>query len=565
MSEAPDDLLRRVRDGVLRHDDGSTDIDSSVSAWLDDAQTHFRAALARAAVATPMASTASRSLLAAIVAARVRRRALAQSSDTALLVLAARGGSLLDKRTALQRLAHLASDDASLADDVDFASFIQEPELERDLQLLLEHRRGSAGRAARAELTDVRSGLARLSRAIARVLDGSEASDPYQGLRLAERTRLSLYLRDADDGTVAFLLDRIADLRDQADGPDVAERIALLRSAADVRTLPLLATVLLDDLRSEVRTEAIRALSRIDDRRVVGLLLSADGRASDSAERLAIAEGLALWGDFRGSDCIREALADAREATRLAALEALWDPALAEQAFAHFAEGELELRRAALRALTRTGHERALAWLDEREPDPALTAEFEVARDAILARLELRGDTEDELRAHRARKPVPRVLVRAPGVEPTKRHRFLGLMLVLRAILTRLLGLREASSSALDRASDADPSWPLPGLMQGNLWLDGGNLSRAVAGYRRALASCNDGLLRNGHAMTRIARAYLERTDELLEEGRTEAARALIDELMLNNLSRVASHVRHAARRRRRKLSHALPAAEASR
>ncbi|HMR81206.1 MAG TPA: hypothetical protein PKD61_39110, partial [Polyangiaceae bacterium] len=39
--------------------------------------------------------------------------------------------------------------------------------------------------------------------------------------------------------------------------------------------------------------------------------------------------------------------------------------------------------------------------------------------------------------------------------------------------------------------------------------------------------------------------------------------RALIDELMLSNLSGVASHVRHAARRRRRKLIRALPPAKA--
>jgi tetratricopeptide (TPR) repeat protein len=176
----------------------------------------------------------------------------------------------------------------------------------------------------------------------------------------------------------------------------------------------------------------------------------------------------------------------------------------------------------------------------------------------------MRGDAPEDLKMRRQRAKSLRALTRAPGAAPTKRHRFGALLLVIKSWILRGLGMREASSAALDRAQDADPSWPAPGLLQGNLWLTAGNLSRAVAGYRRALASFSDALASNASAMTRIARTYLERTDELLAEGRTEAARALIDELMLSNLSRVTSHVRHAARRRRRKLARALPPAKAS-
>ncbi len=558
----PDDLLLRVENGVVRHDSADTDITEAVSTWLQEARGHFSETLSRAADPTPVAPAASRSLIAAIVAARVRRRALGQSSDVRALAAAARGGSLLEKRTALVRLHQLAEGDASLLDDVDLSCAAQEPELERDLLRVEAKRRGAAGRDARTELADVSEVLSRLAKSVARVVDGRDTGDPFQRLKTAERARVALHLSDAEQSTSAFLLDRLSDLLQPADGAEAVDRIAALRPAADPRALPILSAALLDDRRSDVRTEAIRALSRIDDRRVVGLLTSGDTRATDLSERIAIAEGLALWGDFRGSDCIREALSDARETTRLAALDALWDPALAELAFAHMREPEMELRRSALRAIGRSGDERALSWIGEMDPDPALSTEVERARDSIIARLEMRGDAPEDLAKHLEQSQPSGALARAPGAEPTRRHRFAAWLLVLRYWLLRGLGMREAGSASLDRAQDADPSWPTPGLLQGNLWLRVGNLSRAVAGYRRALASFSDALARNASAMTRIARTYLERTDELLSEGRTESARALIDELMLNNLSRVASHVRHAARRRRRKLARALPSAE---
>ncbi len=563
MTETDDHLLRLVEQGIVRHEPGEQDIATAVSDWLRDAQLHFSKQLARAAEPTPATTSTSRSLLAAVLAARVRRRALGQSSDLRALTAAARGASLLEKRTALLRLSELAQDDEDILDDLDLSYSSQEPELERDLLQLQAKRSGAAGRSARNELAEVAAELNVLSKAVARVVDGTDAGDAFSKLKTAERARVALHLRDADDSTSAFLLDRLGELLDQADGAEAVERIAALRPSADPRTLPMLASALLDDPRSDVRTEAIRALARIDDRRVVGLLTAADTRASDLAERLAIAEGLALWGDFRGSDCIREALGDARESTRLAALDSIWDPALAELAFAQMQQPEVELRRSALRAIGRAGDERALLWLDSLDADPALSTEVEAARDSTLARLEMRGDAPEDLAKRTERPKTPRALARAPGAAPTKRHRFGAFLLVIKSWILRALGMREASSVALDRAQDADPSWPTPGLLQGNLWLTAGNLSRAVAGYRRALSSFSDALARNAGAMTRIARTYLERTDELLAEGRTEAARALIDELMLSNLSGVASHVRHAARRRRRKLIRALPPAKA--
>ena len=73
--------------------------------------------------------------------------------------------------------------------------------------------------------------------------------------------------------------------------------------------------------------------------------------------------------------------------------------------------------------------------------------------------------------------------------------------------------------------------------------------------FRRALGIAPETLATNADVMTAITTTYLARTDELLRAERVEAARALVDELMFLDLSSVPAHVRHAARRRRRRMA----------
>lgn len=539
-----EELYRRVESGLLAGDAPDAELSDVVDDFLLRVVRELGPRLARAAPAVPVAaSQSSRSMEAAIVAARVRRQALAASSDVSTLWATARGGTLLERRAALQRLAALD------CDDIDLDSLELEAELERDRQLAGARSAGRETRAAEATIE-------RFAVEAMRTLDGVRGGDPFLDLDPHERARLMLHLRAAPDRVVAFVCDRLQQLLDGGNTMDACDRLAALRPAADRRTLPVLAAALLDDPRSEVRAEAARAVARIDDRRVPLLLSAASARASDVGERLALAEALGIWGDMRGSDIVRECLADPREGLRIFALEALYDPSLAELAMASARSESPDEQRAALRAVGRAGDERALPWLDELLDSKAVARDARAAQSAILARIEMRGEVADEL-AERTRRAAPKVtaLTRELGAPPTKRHRFAAWLLMLRAVLARLVGLRETASSLCERALAADPGWYRPALYQGRLWLSSGDRSRAVAAFRRALGIAPETLATNADVMTAITTTYLARTDELLRAERVEAARALVDELMFLDLSSVPAHVRHAARRRRRRMA----------
>lgn len=492
----------------------------------------------------------------------MRRRALADSDDVASLAATARGGAILERRAALERLAELAEHDAALLDDIDLRPVSHLPQLELDLLRLSARLRGAAGREARAELARVDQLLKGFEAAVRQVVEGVRGGHPLAELDPHERARLMLHARRLDDFSIGFIIDSISAAVTEGDTAEAVDSLAAARPMADARVLMVLAGALLDDPRSEVRAEAARCIARVDDRRVVPLLVMANARASDLGERVALAEALGIWGDFRGSDAILEGLADPGRGTRIAALDALYDPALVERAVARANQEDFDERRAAIRALGRAGDERALGWLDRLEGErkaelpPALGVELSVAREAVLARAEMRGDAPHELleRARRGAQTMTRALERSPGATPTKRHRVLAWSLMLRAILLSVLHMRESASALCDRALSADPRWYRPGLYQGRLWERAGDLARAVAGYRRALAIAPAELSTRHADMTRIATAYLNRAEALHDAGRIEVARAVLDELSVLDLSCVPPHIRHALRRRRRRL-----------
>lgn len=479
----------------------------------------------------------------------------------ASLAATARGGAILERRAALERLAELAERDAASLDDIDLDPVRHEPQLELDLLRLSARLRGAPGREARAELARVDQLLKGFETAVRDVVEGVRGGDPLAELDPHERARLMLHARRLDDFSIAFVIDSISAAVTGGDAAEAVDQLAAVRAMADARVLLVLADALLDDPRSEVRAEAARCIARVDDRRVVPLLLTANARASDLGERVALAEALGIWGDFRGSEAILEGLADAGRGTRIAALDALYDPSLAERAVARANQEDFDERRAAIRAIGRAGDERALGWLDrlegnDEELPPALGVELSVAREAVLARAEMRGDTPHELleRTRRDAQSRTRALERSPGATPTKRHRVLAWALMLRAVLSSFLRMRESASALCDRALAADPRWYRPGLYQGRLWERAGDLARAVAGYRRALGIAPAELAARPADMTRIATAYLNRAESLHDAGRIEVARAVLDELSVLDLSGVPPHIRHALRRRRRRL-----------
>lgn len=519
-----------------------------------------------------------------LAAARARRAALGRSTDVPTLQAAARSGTLLEQRAALARLAELAR--SSAATTLGFEGAVFEPELERDLLSCLAEGSGAAAREARTTLAQVEALLARVEQQVRSVVDGSEVSDPLLSLEPHEQAQLLVHLRSASSFLVGFVMDSLLDCLERGDTRDACRRLVAWRAAADPRLLPTLSGLLLDSPDSALRAEAARALARIDDARVGPALQVAYQTASAREERIALIEAFGMQGEARDSQFLREALeayvretatepgdAGAAPSSRtraqghvglVAALDAIFDPELAEPALRLVTHPHAEVQRAALRAIGRAGEDSALAWLDRLQGSvpPGLHGELEAAEASILGRAELRGDRPEDLldgqrRAARKR-ALARKFSRGLDVPPTKRHRFVAWLLLLRARLAVLLGARDTASELCDRAYQADPGWYLPPWLQGRIWWRAGDPMRAITGFRRALPLAPAARVGQRRWITPIVQCFVLRAESLLREGHGVRAQRLLDELWPHDLSHAASPVRLALRRCRQHL--ALPA-----
>jgi hypothetical protein len=245
------------------------------------------------------------------------------------------------------------------------------------------------------------------------------------------------------------------------------------------------------------------------------------------------------------------------------ALDAIFDPSLSEAALRFASHENAVVQRAAVRAIGRVGDDAALEWfeqIDEHVPD-GMEAELRAARAAIFSRLELRGERPDGApdpeRRGRLRRALARKFERGLGVTPTKRHRVLAWVLMLRAVVLFLFGMREGSSKLCHLAHQADPGWVYPPLFQGRLWHRAGDGARAIAGYRRALAVAPRRLFRRSRWLSPIVSAYVARAERLRLGGNVVRAARLLDELWPYDISRASSPVRLALERSRQHL--ALP------
>lgn len=518
-----------------------------------------------------------------LAAARSRRLALATSTDVSTLKAIVRSGTLLEQRAALARLTELARSGTSAAVDTEAAQF--DPELERDVLFWQVEGSGATAREARATLTQVEALLARLEERIRSVVEGREVNDPLESSSPDKQAQLHLHLRTASAFTVGYMIDALLETLDRGDVRDATRRLVALRAAADPRLLPTLSGLLLDSPDSALRAEAARVLARIDDARVAPVLNLAYQTASAREERIALIEALGMQGEARDSQFLREALesylretaAEPSEATGapssrtraqshaglLAALDAVFDPELAEAALRLVTHPHAEVQRAAVRAIGRVGDDAALAWLDRLhgEVPPGLRGELDAAEACILGRAELRGERPELLLDRKRRAARERALARkfsrGLDVPPTKRHRFVAWILLLRASLAALFGARETASELCERAYQADPGWYLPPWLQGRIWWRAGDLTRAIVGYRRALPVAPQSRILRRRWITPIVQCFVLRAEALLQEGHTMRAQRLLDELWPHDLSRAASPVRLALRRCRQSL--ALP------
>ncbi len=512
-----------------------------------------------------------------IQAARDRRRAMGVSDDVITLAAVVHAGSLLDQRRALARLTQLAKQSAGRVSGVDVTLERVDPELERDVLTFLAARGGGRGRDAKTLLMEVEIHLATVEEALRAVVRGERTGAPVDALEPHARAQLMIHLRGASDFVIGYLLDHLAGELRSSDSRSAVAHLSALRAAADPRTLGPLTEALLESPYSEVRADAARAIARIDDARVAPVLHVALQTASEMGERLALIEALGLQGAARDSDFVREVLREYNRAPDqaaqlgsdpgmarhlIAALDAIFDSEQVETAVRHASHPLGEVRRAAIRAIGRAGDDTALAWLDRIEADgvPAgLHSELDMARRAVLARVELRGEASDvlldqERRAARE-KALERKFSRGLDVPPTKRHRALAWVLMVRARLASWFVQREAATEACERAHQADPGWFFPGWFQGRLWHQAGDLPRAVTGYRRCLPVAPRRLLSRSRWLTPIAQVFVTRAEQLIHQGHHTRARRLLDELWPYDLSRTASPVRLAVRRLRQQLA----------
>src|SRR5690606_1786963 len=135
---------------------------------------------------------------------------------------------------------------------------------------------------------------------------------------------------------------------------------------------------------------------------------------------------------------------------------------------------------------------------------------------------------------------LTRKFSRGLDVPPTKRHRFLAWVLMIRAYLAAFLGARDAANELCERANQADPGWYVPPWYQGRLWHRAGDLARAVAGYRRALPMAPPARLHSARWISPIVQCFVLRAEALSREGHGGRAQRLLDQLWPHDLSRAA-------------------------
>src|SRR5262249_61641421 len=124
-----------------------------------------------------------------------------------------------------------------------------------------------------------------------------------------------------------------------------------------------------------------------------------------------------------------------------------------------------------------------MRWLEaierrERLPE-VLSAAVAMAKDAILARLEARGEVPPA-RYERRADPLERALARPPGAPATRAHRLLARWTLVRARIARIFGRARTAAAAYHRAATIDPTFILPPLIESRWRIKRGDLLEAA-------------------------------------------------------------------------------------
>ncbi|MCA9575114.1 MAG: hypothetical protein R3B40_30655 [Polyangiales bacterium] len=473
---------------------------------------------------------------------------VADMTDEGTLLALARGGTLAQRRAALARLADLVDYRALSAEHLRIVA--EGVAQNRDVELAYEvaavrARLQGGGRAARAEREAWERLVEQLVADIARFWDGQLEHEPLGRLPGSDRAQVFLRTRDLPDAVVAH----ISALAEGTDGLlgalERREVLAALRHAADARLVPALVNVLHAGGDALVR-EAARALGRIDDPRVAPALRAAFDRTAVDATHLVVASALALAGDMRGAQEAAEALTRGEPSLVpfvLEALESLGDREQGDALCAYLDAPDPSLRVRACRTLARVADGRVLAQLDAHRRASKVSAEraeLEEAIDAIVARMELRGEeaiVPDPAETRDA--AVAPLASRAPF-----RQRMRAYWNNLVGTLWLAFGAVGRATARFETASQQRPGWAQPLVSMGLAFVRRKEYAQALNAFRRALTAERQRVERNPLVVGPVARAFLRRAEEVERDGRHEIARGLVIEALSLDLRRAPSEVR---------------------
>jgi tetratricopeptide (TPR) repeat protein len=473
--------------------------------------------------------------------------------DVRTLILIIRAGGLFQRRAAVSRIGALLLADAVASSEVrkraiDTLTEQRHLDLGYEASQALAALPGSDGRAARADQRSRHELAARVEARVLSFWEGEESQEPIGQLSAEQRAQLLARARELSD----VLIRHVAALVEDSGGlgTDTERRmlVSSLEHAGDPRLVPALRSLLLAQ-DAAVFEPCVRALARIEDARVPGLLRDAFDRASRSQERLLLAAALGRHGDTRGVSYARNVLVE-RDASQLVpALEAL-----AELGGSDDVQPILELlehenpavARASVAALGRVADGRALAPLAElrgRVQRSALRADIEEAESAIAARTELLGEDPPSKQASSAaldtRRMLARVRTRDPAIVRARARLYNGF-----AYIWLLFGAVQRAVARFEAAAALRPGWLAPVLALALLYARLQQNASALSAFRRALDIDRAELEADSGAVTALATTFLRRAEAMEREGRLDIARGLIEEALSYDLRRARPEVR---------------------
>ncbi|MCA9536869.1 MAG: hypothetical protein KC593_24470 [Myxococcales bacterium] len=473
---------------------------------------------------------------------------LSDMTDVNTLLALARGGTLGQRRAALQRLSALVDYRALSSEQLrvvaDGVAQNRNVELAYELAGVRTRLQGG-GRATRAEREGWERLVQQLEADIAHFWDGQLEHEPVVQLAGTERAQVFLRVRDLPDAVVGHL----GALVEGADGaltaPERRDVLAALRHAGDPRLVPSLVAALHSGVDALVR-ESARALGRIDDPRAVVALRAAFERTALEDTHLIIAGALGLAGDPRGAREVADALARDDQSLAPFVLEALEALGSAEQGDAvcrYLESSEPALRTRACRTLARIADGRVLTQLGVHRRATAVSAEraeIEEAIDAIAARMELRGEEAivpdpDESRDAAASER---------GVNAPFRQRLRAYWNTLIGAVWLGLGAVARATARFEFASAQRPGWARPLIAMGLAFARRREYAQALNAFRRALAAERPRVERHPAVVSAVARAFVRRAEELERGGRHDIARGLVAEALSLDLRRAPSELR---------------------